>query len=43
MLKRIAQPLAAQTDAASAALRIAFGILAFSAVARYFRFHRVPD
>ena len=38
MLKRIAQALTAQTDAASAAaFRIAFGILAFIAVARYFR------
>ena len=38
MLKRISKPLAAQTDAASAAaFRIAFGILAFIAVARYFR------
>lgn len=38
MLKRIALALTAQTDAASAAaFRIAFGILAFIAVARYFR------
>ena len=38
MLKRISQSLAAQTDAASAAaFRIAFGILALIAVARYFR------
>lgn len=38
MLKRIAQSLAAQTDAASsAAFRIAFGIIALIAVARYFR------